>query len=83
MKKIGSEMATHEDILEAIGRLEGLIEPLHGDLGDIKEMVRAWTTAKTGGRFIIWAGKLLLGLGAILVVVKTGVAGLFVLGGNK
>lgn len=48
------------------------------DVKATKELVQAWAAVKTGGRFLIWVGKVMVALGAVWVVFRSGVLALWV-----
>ena len=63
---------THGEILEILHEVQGTVGALADDVKATKEIVEAWTTAKTAGRFIIWLGKFLLAIGTLIVLAKGG-----------
>lgn len=80
--------ATDQDILDRLRRGEArfehielqqkamleILERVSADAAVTKEIVEAWSAAKTAGKFIRWIGPTLAGLLAIGAMVKTGIA---------
>lgn len=81
------QTVSHEDIMNRLDNGDGRFRKVEEDLDDIKadvaemketlvaikDMVEAWTAAKTAGRFIKWLGGVAAGLAAIFVALKAGI----------
>lgn len=68
---------THQEIASELAEVKALLEALTSEVKAMREVVQAWSTAKNAGRFIVWIGKLLVGIGAIVIVAKSGFVALF------
>ena len=74
---VNARVTTHEKICsERYQGIDAQLKAMAKTLDAQTGMLEAWTTAKTGGNFVIWLGKLLVGIGVIVIAVKTGFAGL-------
>ena len=79
---------SHEVLAEKLERLEGLslardeqiakietkIDCVTDAVHQMKDIVQAMAAIRTGGRFMIWLGKVFVGVGAVYIAMKTGVA---------
>lgn len=67
---------THRELLDALHDLQVTVATLAEDVKATKDVVQAWGVVKGSGQAIIAVGKILVGLAAIVVVFKAGLAGL-------
>lgn len=77
MDRLGRGDDRFRRIEEQQAAILAALEPLKGvreDVAATKEIVEAWAAVKTMGKFIKWAGGLILVVSGVLVAMKSGLA---------
>lgn len=60
------------NLTDEVAALKTQVSDLRADVTATKELVEAWTTVKTMGRFIKWASSIATGLAALWLLAKVG-----------
>ncbi len=64
---------THREILDTINDLKHVVEALAKDVAETREVVKAWAVVRGGGQAVIMLGKVIAGIGVIVVGIKVAI----------